>query len=254
MIPIPVTRDGRVAPRGGDGGLRGLRRFRLRRRADAGRAGRTRQRPTRQSAAGAQPPRLLQRPVPRRPRHRHGDLPRRAHRAHPPDPSWRTGPLRPAVHQLPAARRVHQSPVRAGDQHPPPRGHAATSQSPSTRPGLAAGLPHPPAGRRTQDQPLRAQTLGRTQSPMPRPSPHPHRRPRPSEARSTSPASPPSACTTDPLDGPWPPGEAQQGPAPRSSAGLTASLSRRPGLGDPAAAETRVASAGPPAGRRAHRP
>ena len=113
------------------------------------------------------------------PRHRHGDLPRRAHRAHPPAAPRRTGPLRPAVHQLPAARRVHHSPLRAGDQHSPPRGHAAASQSPSTRPGLAAGLPGAPTSSGTQDQPLRAQTLGRTQGPMPRASPHPHRRPHP---------------------------------------------------------------------------
>jgi hypothetical protein len=73
----------------------------------------------------------------------------------------------------PAARLVGGSPST-------PRRPGCRRPGSGSGSGLAGRLPHPPAHRGTQDQPLHPAAVGRTQSPLPRPGPHPHRRPHPS--------------------------------------------------------------------------
>jgi Transposase DDE domain len=68
---------------------------------------------------GTQRQRLLQGPVPHRPGRRHRHLPGTAHRDHPQRPPS-FGPLRATMSILPATGGLHESPWRAGDQHPPP--------------------------------------------------------------------------------------------------------------------------------------
>ena len=119
-------------------------------------------------------------------------------------PAGHTVPIRPQrrrragafwrpMPRLPVTDGVHHRPPRAGDQHPSGRGHPAAGQGPPARPGLAAGLPHPPPDRGTQDRPLHPTTLGRAQSPLPRPGPDPHRRPHPSRRDQPRPTGHPRA-------------------------------------------------------------